>query len=350
MLTCHLLVKLWQVYSFQIGLPRQMSRMASVNVSLNLLPVEDWRKSNACASRPTQQQFLVSLPRQSTGYLTLRLASSLILVPSRHRSLYQAPFLPFRIAVMDEKPQGVRGVNDPNRKISDFEAQTLHRIKLWNNLVLRSPEQITQERSKLVNCWRHSAKLASQLVDKWDWLMQTNPEVQSQICKWRLRWLKGWKRPKHGVQGDTTLLPATWSRIANILHNSPYLVADIAPHAAAILNLDADWDNGIWTDLARPGKQFPIDGTKCSVFPAPTMNKPRRYRSPRAQKVQQLSWAVPRMETCDPYRYLRSRRPEVLPDYKDFLLTPVGRTPKGRFGAGRIYKSSSKLKAHLASV
>lgn len=251
---------------------------------------------------------------------------------------------------MENRPGGALGVNDPTRKLHRREAEIAVRVNLLGPLAMRTGEQVVSDRGRIIKSWHHTTRLAEQLVEKWDWLMQTDPEVQGQIRKWRLNWQKAWKWSQYGVKGDTTLLPATWSRIANIIYNSPYHAPDLARQAAAMINLDVvNWDT-VWTDLSSPGKQSPVNGTRCRVSRERRLNKPRRYRTQRSLKVEQYSWAATPMDAYVPFRYLRSKRPEEIPTSRNALSIPFAQTTKGRFGPGLIYKISSKHRANLARV
>lgn len=253
---------------------------------------------------------------------------------------------------MEDRPGG--DVNDPRRWLAEREVEAQRRISLWNKLGERPDEQVILDRDAIINCWHHTFRLAEALAENWLWLLQTEPEVQSRICKWRLRWQKAWKRSQHGVKEDATLLPAAWSRISNILYNSPYPVSELGSHAAAIINLDAEiWDHDtIWTDFSKRGMQEPIDGTHCGVYQESRLDKPSRFRTPRSQKSEQPPWAVPQSGASQyhPYRYLRSKRPEEIQTDKDHLSKPFIQTSKGRFDTARIYKTSSKREADLTRV
>lgn len=246
----------------------------------------------------------------------------------------------------------MRGVNNANRKVQLNEAQYHLRNELWNNLSDRvSGARGDDELQHLVQCCKATAYLASRIVEEWDWSLQTGWEIQREIFRWRLDWLKSWKSPPHGVGRDTTLLPAAWKRIAHILETGTYPVSDLAPHAAAILNFDTNiMDGEVWEDLSQPGRQDPIDATTCSVIWEHTWNKISRLRTPRARKIQQPSWAVPRVGTSDPFRYLPSRRREDRPVYKDPLSMPFDQISEGSAKSSPIRKASSQLNAEISRV
>jgi hypothetical protein len=243
--------------------------------------------------------------------------------------------------MVDRERRGARGVGDPHRRLQVNEPDWNLRKNHWTSLSSQDPYFIKLE---LLQSYRHTKILANQVVLNWCWLMRADAHAQSQICKWRLQWLKTWKWSTWGVRHDTTLLPEAWSRIANIIYNSPFGVSDIPNHAAAIINGDVlDWPGDpIWTDLSRPCGRKPIDPTGCIVGLERFLNKPIPYRTPRSEKVPQDYWASPFTGAYDVFRYLPSRVPDDPPECFDSLATPLIQRPRRTFGEGRVCKYSSK--------
>lgn len=241
-------------------------------------------------------------------------------------------------------PLGTRGVNDPGRKVEPRANDIILRSTQWDNLAYHAAGARSEDEwVHIVRCWTATASNGSEVIDQWDWLLGSAPEVQGHIFKWRQKWWKAWRDPVVGIGKDTALLPAAWKRIAYILDGGTYPIADLAPRCAAILNNDAKiWgDDEVWTNLSQPGKQEPINGTGCTVVREYALNKLSRLRTPRARKLQLPSWASPPIDTVDTFRLLPSRQSEDPPAYTEPLWTPFAQTSRGKFTSSRISKTST---------
>jgi len=247
----------------------------------------------------------------------------------------------------DPPKSRARGVQDPGRKVLVRVAQAALRSKLWESFAIDPREKV----GRIIDSRERTGVLAKELAERWCWLMGDDPIQQSNICKWRLRWLKALKNSQCGTGRDTTLLPAAWGRINNIMNNSPYFVADLPRHAASIINIDPlVQSEGVWTDLSIRGTQKPVDGRACFVFQEHTLNKPDICRSWRSLQHHRFSWEVPPMDRYNALRYLPSRRPEEPVEYRDYLGELTSQTVRGRVQFNLISKKSSRLDIKITRV
>lgn len=225
----------------------------------------------------------------------------------------------------------------------------------------------TDEYSLILSTTDFTKRLAGKLVDHWQWLEQRDPNVQPRLSQWRRDWEQRWRRHVYGVGNDVTLLPEAWTAVARLLRDGIVDLDDFVERAADLINdgflsqlsfkaiLESAEDIQASTPDNTAGNNDdlpiadlmeridPVDPNGCFVLMAKFLDKPRNLRTPRAQRLPEPFWAVPRATANQSFRCLPSRRPDESSVYIDTLMMSRSKTPQGRLEARRIRRETAWL-------